>query len=168
MRPDAAWKKLDAPYYRLPDAAGLARMVETRHAAIRDGRFSSPRTELVIADKGDDRLLGLATRYWESEETWWPGVGIVLFDPATWHAGRGAEALSLWCDYLFAALPRIARLDLRTWSGNGAMMALALKLGFKEGARFRRARIVDGQYYDGLGYGVLREEWDVRGREPSL
>ena len=26
----------------------------------------------------------------------------------------------------------------------------------------RRARIVDGDYYDGLGYGILREEWAAR------
>jgi hypothetical protein len=36
--------------------------------------------------------------------------------------GIGFEALGLWMDYLFEALPRIARLDLRTWSGNTGMM----------------------------------------------
>lgn len=62
-------------------------------------------------------------------------------------------------DFLFRALPAIARLDLRTWSGNRAMMRLAEKLGYREEARFRQARIVGDEYYDGLGYGVLREEW---------
>ena len=56
-------------------------------------------------------------------------------------------------------IPDIVRLDLRTWSGNTGMMRLAEKLGYKLEAVFRKARIVEGTYYDGLGYGVLREEW---------
>ncbi len=39
------------------------------------------------------------------------------------------------------------------------MMALAEKLGFKKEAEYRKARIVDGQYYDSVSYGILREEW---------
>ena len=42
------------------------------------------------------------------------------------------------------------------------MVRLAERLGFSREACFRRARIVDGEYYDGLGYGVLREEWEER------
>lgn len=42
------------------------------------------------------------------------------------------------------------------------MIRLAAKLGFQEEARFRKARIVNGEYYDGLGYGILREEWAGR------
>jgi len=42
------------------------------------------------------------------------------------------------------------------------MMRVAEKLGYQLEARFRHARIVNGRYYDGLGYGVLREEWARR------
>ena len=70
--------------------------------------------------------------------------------------------MGLWGDYLFGAMPDLARLDLRTWSGNAGMMRLAAKLGFQEEARFRKARIVQGVHYDGMGYGVLREEWQAR------
>jgi len=49
---------------------------------------------------------------------------------------------------------------LRTWSGNEGMMELAAKMGFKEEARFRKARIVKGQYYDSIGFGLLRDEWE--------
>jgi hypothetical protein len=69
------------------------------------------------------------------------------------------EALGLWCDYLLAALPSLVRLDLRTWDGNERMVSLAKRLGFREEARFRRARMVKGERCDGLGFGVLREEW---------
>lgn len=42
------------------------------------------------------------------------------------------------------------------------MMRLAEKPGYLEEARSRRARIVAGRYFDGLGYGLLREEWAAR------
>jgi putative hydrolase of HD superfamily len=67
--------------------------------------------------------------------------------------------LRLWCDHLFATVPEFARLDLRTWSGNERMIKLARKLGFREEARFRDARIVKGETYDALAFGILREEW---------
>ena len=137
-------------------------MVERRRATIMSGDWPSPRANLVVADRESDRLIGLVTWSWESEETYWPVVGIVLYEPATWGYGLGYEALGLWSDYLFDALPAIARLDLRTWSGNRGMMRLAEKLGYTLEARFRKARLVEGAYYDGLGYGVLREEWRER------
>ncbi len=42
------------------------------------------------------------------------------------------------------------------------MIKVAEKLGFTKEAVFRMARIVEGEYYDGLGYGVLRTEWEER------
>lgn len=59
-------------------------------------------------------------------------------------------------------MPELARLDRRTWSGNPGMQRLAEKPGYQLEARFRKARIVKGAFYDGLGYGVLREEWRAR------
>ncbi len=75
----------------------------------------------------------------------------------------GYEALGLWSEYLFATMPRLPRLDLRTWSGNHGMMRLAEKLGYRLEARFRKARMVHGHYYDGMGYGIL-----VRSGLPAL
>ena len=67
----------------------------------------------------------------------------------------------IWCQYLFTNFTEIVRLDLRTWSGNVGMMKLAEKLGFILEARFRKARIVNGKFYDSIGYGILRTEWDI-------
>jgi putative hydrolase of HD superfamily len=107
-------------------------------------------------------MLGMVTRYWESRETLWMSVGLAIYDPRHWGRGLGYEALGLWTDYLFREMPEIVRLDLRTWSGNVGMVRLAEKLGYVREACFRKARIVDGKYYDSLGYGVLREEWSGR------
>jgi putative hydrolase of HD superfamily len=41
------------------------------------------------------------------------------------------------------------------------MMRLAEKLGFLQEACYRQARIVEGKYYDSVGYGILRTEWNL-------
>lgn len=42
------------------------------------------------------------------------------------------------------------------------MIKLAGKLGFLREACFRNARIVDGKYYDSLGFGILKSEWQEK------
>ena len=42
------------------------------------------------------------------------------------------------------------------------MMKLAEKLGYQLEGRFRKARIVGEEHYDALGYGMLRDDWQVR------
>ena len=39
------------------------------------------------------------------------------------------------------------------------MMKLAEKIGLRKEAVYRKARIVDNQYYDAVSYGILKEEW---------
>lgn len=162
LDPGQRWHAFDGPYYPKLPRERIPPLIARRREAIVAGQLPEPRTSLVIADRDTDALVGQVTWYWESEETHWLGVGIGIFDPELWGRGLGYEALGLWGDYLFGAMPDLARLDLRTWSGNTGMMRLAGKLGFREEARFRKARIVDGIFYDGMGYGVLREEWDAR------
>jgi RimJ/RimL family protein N-acetyltransferase len=159
LRPEHAWQRLDGPYYTRPSTEEIDEMIDSRRDAIARGEVKSPRESLVICNNLTGRLVGRVNRYWISRETNWMALGLSIYDPADWRRGIGYEALGLWSDYIFEARPELRRLDLRTWSGNHGMMRLALKLGYREEARFRQARIVDGVYYDGLGYGVLREEW---------
>jgi RimJ/RimL family protein N-acetyltransferase len=156
------WASLDGPYYPNPSPDKIPHIIERMRGEIETAVWDTPRLRLVIADKETNQFMGTVSRYWESEETDWLSVGIVIHDPTQWRKGLGFEALGLWCDYLFAVMGQLVRLDLRTWSGNHGMMRLAEKLGYLEEARFRDARIVKGKYYDGMGYGVLRSEWETR------
>lgn len=162
LHPDHEWHHYDGPYYPSTPAEDIPNVIERTRKRIEKADWSSPRDRLIIADKHTNALMGMVTRYWISAETNWTAIGIVIYDPAYWGKGYGYEALGLWSDYLFAQEPKFVRLDLRTWSGNNGMMRLAEKLGYQQEACFRMARIVDGQYYDGLGYGVLRSEWLAR------
>lgn len=158
LQPGHLWKSLDAPYHPGPSAAEIPAIIERQRRRITAHDLPVPRTSLVIAD-GADELIGLVTWYWESAEFSWPLLGIAIYDPVHWGHGLGYEALGLWTEHLFRELPDTVRLGLRTWSGNHGMIGLAHKLGYRQEACFRKAHLIGGQYYDALGFGTLREEW---------
>jgi putative hydrolase of HD superfamily len=161
LQPGHKWQDFDGPYYARLEAAKIPDLIARLRERIIVKLWDDVRRDLVIARKTDEVLIGRVSWYWQSKETNWLSIGIAVYDPAIWGQGIGYEALGLWCEYLWTAVPTIVRLDLRTWSGNIGMMRLAEKLGFREEARFRQARIVNGEYYDGMGYGILREEWQA-------
>jgi len=152
----------NGPYYARPTAEEIEETIKQYQQNIKDNNWETPRTRLAIADMETNKLLGTVNWYWQSEETNWKSIGIVIYDDNYWSKGIGFEALDLWMTYLFEQDPTLVRLDLRTWSGNHGMMKLGTKLGFIEEARFRKARIVNGEYYDSIGMGILREEWENR------
>jgi putative hydrolase of HD superfamily len=160
MQPGREWKRWDAPYYPELTAAEAAEYAERKRRNIERGELPPARMNAVVASAASDEIIGMVNAYWESIETLWLTLGIVIYDPAWWGRGVGSAAFGLWTGYQFAARPEIVRLDLRTWSGNYGMIRVAQKLGFQEEACFRKARIVDGAFYDSLAYGILREEWD--------
>jgi RimJ/RimL family protein N-acetyltransferase/aminoglycoside phosphotransferase (APT) family kinase protein len=162
LQPGHRWQALDGPYYPSLTAEQIPTYLENLRQQIENDSWPTPRHRLVIADPDTQQLRGQVSWYWQSVETNWLSVGIVLYDPALWQQGLGYEALGLWCQHLLQTMPELVRLDLRTWSGNSGMMRLAEKLGFREEARFRDARIVEGHYYDAMGYGILRREWQER------
>ena len=162
MQPGHAWQKTDGPYYPRPSKEVVAEMLGKLEGAINAQNWPDLRQRFMVIHSLKNIVLGMVTRYWISEETNWPALGITIYDPEFWGKGIGYEALGLWCQYLFDNEPKFVRLDLRTWSGNIGMMKVAEKLGFTKEAVFRMARIVEGEYYDGLGYGVLRTEWEER------
>jgi putative hydrolase of HD superfamily len=162
MKPGHRWQAFDAPFFGHPTEDEIPGIVSEMQAYLTAGEYPEPRIFLVVADPASDRLIGQVSHYWISEETNWLAAGIVIYDPALWGNGLASEALGLWIDYLFHTMPQLARMDLQTWSGNPGAARLCEKLGFQLEGRFRKARIVEGQHYDALGYGILREEWQAR------
>ena len=147
------WMNYDGPYY----PKMTEEEVESAVKRFNNNSLSSNR--MVIADKETDELLGTVSWYWQSEESNWKSIGLTIYDENSWSKGVGYYSLKFWINHLFAEDKNLTRLDLRTWSGNIGMIKLSQKLGFKQEARFRNARIVDGKYYDSIGMGILREEW---------
>ncbi len=159
LQPQHNWQQLDGPYFKKTSVDEIPELIVRVRARIETANFANPRHNLVIADAQHNRMIGLVSRYWISEETHWLAAGIVIYDSLLWGKGYGRAALGLWTNYLFHQLSSIVRLDLQTWSGNLGMNRLALKLRYRLEGQFRKARIVDGEYYDAMGYGILRDEW---------
>ena len=64
----------------------------------------------------------------------------------------------MWIDKLFSERDDIVRLGLTTWSeipNENFQKNLVLLMKTTE------ARIVAGEYYDSVSYGVLKEEWEI-------
>ncbi|PRO64508.1 GNAT family N-acetyltransferase [Alkalicoccus urumqiensis] len=107
----------------------------------------------------DGKAVGYVGAYWVDKNTSWLETGIVIYNPDYWNGGYGFEAYKLWINYLFKST-KLHRLGMSTWSGNGRMIRVAEKLGMKEEARIRKARIVNGRYFDAVKMGILKEEWE--------
>ncbi len=151
------WQEFDGPYFKR-DPEQIKTHITDISNNLKNNSFPELRKRMVIATKESDQLIGTVSYYWTSRESNWMSIGIGIYDESYWSQGIGKEALTLWIQYLFDNSD-IVRLDLRTWSGNIGMIKLAEKLGFVEEARFRLARLVNHVAYDGLAFGILREEW---------
>lgn len=153
------WMDFDAPYFKKISAKEWEVFIPKLEKRIRENNFPSIRNRLVIADKQTNQFLGTVSWYFQEKETNWKSLGIIIFNEKYWTKGIGSEAFKLWIDYVFNSDKSLNRIDLRTWSGNKRMIRLAEKLGFKQEACFRSARIVNNEYYDSIAMGVLRSEW---------
>lgn len=87
-------------------------------------------------------------------------IGICLYESHNWNKGIGTRALKLWINHIFNTLP-VVRVGLTTWSGNKRMIRVAEKLGMIMEERIRKVRYYNGNYYDSIRMGILREEWEA-------
>ena len=145
------WKKWDAPYFpleRIDYKTYEENLLQRMETGI-DDRM------LIIAD---NQIIGIVSYYWEHKPSNWLETGIVIYSRTYWNGGYGTEALEMWTNHLFESLP-IPRVGLTTWSGNKRMMKVGEKLGMKLEGRMRKCRFYNGEYYDSIRMGVLREEW---------
>ena len=157
--PDKAFHKFNGPYFKQDSLEELQDYVVLLKSRFESGDPNPLKQKKVIADAQTDEIIGTVNWYWKSEETNWMEIGIVIFNEDYWGKGIGKKALPLWIEETFERHPDLVRLGLTTWSGNYRMMKLAESLGFKKEAVYRKARIVDGKYYDSISYGILKKEW---------
>lgn len=159
--PSREFHKYNGPYYGRSNEEELKEYVEELRTSFLKGEKTAFKNKKIIANKETDEIIGQVNWYWKSIETLWMEVGIVIFNENYWGNGIGYVALKMWIDEIFEERPELVRIGLSTWSGNLRMMKLAEKLGLKKEAVYRKARIVDNQYYDSVSYGILKDEWKM-------
>lgn len=157
--PSREFHKYNGPYFEKDNEEELKKYVDDLRAQFLRGEKNVFKNRKIIANKDTDEIIGQVNWYWESQETFWMEIGIAIFNENYWGHGIGYEALKIWIDEVFKENPQIIRIGLSTWSGNERMMKLSEKLGLKKEAVYRKARIVNNEYYDSVSYGILKEEW---------
>ncbi|QRG67252.1 GNAT family N-acetyltransferase [Brevibacillus choshinensis] len=87
-------------------------------------------------------------------------IGIGILDKEYWSKGYGTDTLQVLLRFLFLTL-NLNRVQLDTWSGNARAIRAYEKCGFVVEGRLRQNEYVDGQYYDTVMMGLLREDFSV-------
>lgn len=72
--------------------------------------------------------------------------------------GIGSTASEIILDFSFRVL-NLMRIEAEVVQSNEASLHLVRKLGFVEEGRLRKAKYIDGQYFDINVFGLLKEEW---------
>lgn len=143
------WKKWDAPYYD--------------HVHIPFEEYMNRKEKIINQDdrwaiEVNGNVIGTVSYYWEHKPSNWLEMGIGILDPNYWSGGYGTRAMKLWINHLFQSMP-LVRVGYTTWSGNERMIKVGEKLGMTMEARLRKCRYYNGEYYDSIRMGLLREEW---------
>ncbi|MFJ1752764.1 GNAT family N-acetyltransferase [Kitasatospora sp. NPDC088134] len=112
----------------------------------------------TVEDRADGRPIGMADYRDLDPYAGTATLGVTIGERAYWGRGHGSEALRLLVDHLFGAFP-LRRLELDTWSGNERAVRAFTRLGFREEGRRRQAVRLDGECYDRVLFGLLRQEW---------
>ena len=160
-QPSREYHKYNGPYFKKSSEEEQKEYVEDLKIQLKKGEKNVLSNKKIIANFESDEIIGEVNWYWKSEETLWMEVGLVIFNENYWGCGIGYEALILWIDEIFDCNSDLVRIGLSTWSGNIRMIKLAEKLELKKEAVYRKARIVDGKYYDSVSFGLLKEEWTL-------
>ena len=158
--PSREFHKWNGPYFSHETEEELQLRVQKIKKCILAKKNSALGKKKLITNSMSDEIIGEVNWYWRSKETMWIEVGIIIFNEKYWGKGIGSVALPLWINELFAKFPALVRIGLSTWSGNARMMRLAEKIGLQKEAVYKKARIVDGKYFDSVSYGILKEEWE--------
>ncbi|KDR95112.1 Protein N-acetyltransferase, RimJ/RimL family [Peptoclostridium litorale DSM 5388] len=163
--PSREFHKYNGPYYEKKSVQEIEEIVSGWRIRMIEGEEDVLKNKKMIVDAISNELIGQVNWYWKSKETNWMEVGIVIFNENYWGKGIGFDVLRMWINQIFSERAEFVRIGLTTWSGNERMMRLSEKLGMKKEAVYRKARIVNGKYYDSVSYGILREEWDTINRD---
>jgi RimJ/RimL family protein N-acetyltransferase len=76
-------------------------------------------------------------------------------------AGLGTAAVRWLAGEVFGGWPGVRRIEAQTRRDNLAMRAVLRRCGYVKEAVYRRAwPDPDGTYHDGIGYALLREDWE--------
>jgi RimJ/RimL family protein N-acetyltransferase len=154
------WER-DSEYWRLlaADPARLHSAKATREWLEKEmDNEHSPFYMFSIRTLKDDSLvgqIGLDGILWNHSESF---VGISLGDRQNWGKGFGTDAMRILLRFAFTEL-NLQRVSLTVFEYNPRAIRSYEKAGFKVEGRVRQFLNRDGQRWDMIFMGILRNEW---------
>ncbi len=123
-------------------------------------RFQNSTAQLIFAimDQETEAFIGTATLNLISWVHRTADTGLMIGNKDFWGKGYAVEVWSLVIDYAFQRLG-LRRITAGTVVGNVASTVILKKLGFEVEGTLRRHWLVDGEYQDGILFGLFREEF---------
>ena len=118
----------------------------------------------AIRTLSDNQLIGDIGVYiesWAHSEGW---VGIGIGERAYWGNGYGTEAMRLLLRFAFDEL-NLQRVSLGVYAYNPRAIRSYEKAGFRREGVIRSDCRRDGQRWDSLFMGILRDEWSAINNE---
>ncbi|KAL2023228.1 hypothetical protein VTK56DRAFT_3351 [Thermocarpiscus australiensis] len=114
--------------------------------AICDPETNTVQGGIGLKTRDDVEAHTLEVGYWLGEDRW----------------GRGTmtEALQAFVGWTFERFPAVRRLEAGVFGGNEASARVLAKAGFVLEGRRRKAAEKNGEVFDILVFGLLREEWN--------
>jgi RimJ/RimL family protein N-acetyltransferase len=149
-------------YWAMGDRWLVTQAAIEHHQQERTDRDQRERNRVLFGMQTKDGIpIGLVgIRRWHTVDRV-ASLTALIGDPAYWGGGYGTDALLLLADYAFECLD-VRKLELMTMSLNVRVMRQMEKVKFALEARRREATYANGEWYDALVYGLLREEWPGR------
>ncbi|MCD4684652.1 MAG: GNAT family N-acetyltransferase [Anaerolineae bacterium] len=105
--------------------------------------------------------IGFMGINWMNPTHRWGVLGAIIGEPEYWGGGYGTDGVLLLVDYAFEWFD-FRKVWLMTTSMNMRVLGQMEKLGFTLEARLRNAALADGEWFDWVYFGLLREEWAGR------
>ncbi len=112
----------------------------------------------TLKDKSTIGLIGLNGIRWVHGDAW---VGIGLGERDCWGKGYGTDAMRILQRYAFEEL-NLHRLSITVFDYNQRAIRSYEKAGFSVEGRARKYLNREGQRYDMIFMGILRDEWQKR------
>ncbi|MGE5124380.1 MAG: GNAT family N-acetyltransferase, partial [Acidobacteriaceae bacterium] len=147
--------------WRQPAMPLSVAQVKKRYEAIEKEVDESKRLfHFMIRDRQDNRLLGFVRI---DGIEWSHGTGslkLAIGDRVERGKGYGSEALQLMLRFAFSEL-NLYRLSAVVTEDNPGALEFFMRHGFIEEVRRRKATYRDGQAWDSIHLGILRDEWQA-------
>jgi RimJ/RimL family protein N-acetyltransferase len=116
------------------------------------------RKTFILAQASTDRPIGWASMRWWRPFSTTTDIGLVIAEKGFRGKGIGTEATMLLTSEAFDQL-HMHKVELWTRADNKAAQKVAKNCGFQQEGRDREVVFFDGEFHDGLTFGILEEEF---------